>query len=98
VQEASQFLQEGDRGAAWRIQSFVGLEVGRGHFPMNPKNLKGLKDCNHCLLCRLPNTASSGDVVKETELPDPCSYVALSHLGNIDWLIPICFLNRVFSM
>lgn len=65
---------------------------------MNPKDLGGLKDCNHCLLCKVPNAASSGDAVKEIELSDPCSDVAHCHLGNANWLILLSFSNKVFSI
>lgn len=64
--------------------------------PHESQGSRDKKHCNHCLLCRRPNAASSGDDVKEIELPDPCLYIAHCYLGNINWLIPICFSNRVF--
>lgn len=66
--------------------------------PHESQGSRGLKNCNHCLLCRLPNTASSGDVLKEIELPNPCSYIAHCHLGDINWLIPVCFSNGIFDV
>lgn len=59
---------------------------------------RGLKDCNHCLLCRVPNASSLGDAVKEIELSEPCSDVAHCYLGNANWLILSCFSNNIFSI